>query len=857
MTGATKRVLKMSNLQLPIRLYIATVAIAALGLTLLALVHVGPSDTIHVALAPVVAGLATVAFLLKFPLGPKLKLELGTSATMLAILVFQPGIAMLVIGVGVLLGYIIRRREWDEALFNVSQTVLSAGAGSLILGAAGWDFGGVLANGPEQLLAVPVAAAARYLVNALLVATVIGLQLGRSPFLIWRHALGSDVPEEIYLLAVGFVAAIVIDIEIWAVLLCLLPAFAIYRALEVRREGQGRSRAVSDQPAGGRLLPFALHERREQLYWLIGTTAVIISLVVVTIIHLPGDVDLNPLAVYTLTVLATAVAGVLVVAPRWLTDRSYLFWLIAGILFPFFEALTVYFTGGAESPFFVLFYFSLFFLGMVGGHRGALCSSMLVGLMYMAAVLWRGDLELRSLLMRLAITLLSFYGIAFFAAFLGNLASQQAHEASQRGMRIVGLNIVNSELSATLERDVLLEKIPQQLCSQLGFRRAFLYTMEGEKLCLASGHTDGEPDRLVDLMDHLRRHPLTLDSHTVEAEVARRRHSVMSTDVGEEFLVSSHTFDVVRTQGFAAAPLLTQGRLLGVILTDHYPQDYAVTEEELILLDSFAGLAALVLLNSELMVQAGQAEAFRQLDALKTEFLGTISHELRTPLTLIRAGTDLLIEDVSDGLSPVQKQMIETIGRNSGRLSAYMEEILEMAQLEDGRIGLNLQITDLRLLVDEVAQSLHLLVEDKEHTLHLDLPPGPCLVEVDRHRLSQVITNLVTNACKYTPRGGKIWVCVQPRRETVFLEVRDNGPGIPPDKLERIFEKFYRLPDSEHSAKGTGLGLAIARSLVELHGGTIEVSRRPGEGAEFVVSLRCVSRCRSTPQPSPQDTGSH
>ncbi len=142
MTGATKRVLKMSNLQLPIRLYIATVAIAALGLTLLALVHVGPSDTIHVALAPVVAGLATVAFLLKFPLGPKLKLELGTSATMLAILVFQPGIAMLVIGVGVLLGYIIRRREWDEALFNVSQTVLSAGAGSLILGAAGWDFGG-------------------------------------------------------------------------------------------------------------------------------------------------------------------------------------------------------------------------------------------------------------------------------------------------------------------------------------------------------------------------------------------------------------------------------------------------------------------------------------------------------------------------------------------------------------------------------------------------------------------------------------------------------------------------------------------------------------------------------------------
>lgn len=856
MSDATTRGVGTRNPQLQIRLYIATIAITALVLTLVTLARVSPSDGIHVALAAIVAGLATVAFLVKFPFGPKLKLELGTSVTMLAILIFEPGITMLVTGVGALMGYSIRRREWDESLFNASQTVLSAGAGSMILAAAGWDLGGVLSNHPGQLLAVPVAAAARYLANALLVSIVIGLQSGRSPFLVWRHALGSDILEETSQLAIGFVAAIVSNIGIWALLLCLLPALAIYRAIEARRGGLERTRAVSDPSAAGRFLPFTLHECREQLYWLAGTTVVIISLVVVTTIHLPSDLDINPLAIYTISVLATAVAGTLLVAPRWLTTRPYLFWLITGALFPFIEALVVYFTGGAESPYFVLFYFSLFFLGMVGGHRGALYSSALTGLMYMVAVLWGDDLEARSFLIPLAITLLSFYGIAFFAAFLGNLASQQAREASQRGMRIVGLNVVNSELSNTLERDILLEKITQQLCSQLGYRRAFLYTVEGETLHLASAHSDVEPEDLMDLKGHFYRHPLALDSHTVEAEVARTKRSVTSRDIAQDLPICSHTFDPIATRGFAAAPLVRQGRLLGVILADHFPLDSAATEEDLILLDTFAGLAALVLFNSELVVQAGQAEAFRQLDALKTDFLGTISHEMRTPLTLIRGCSDLLTENASDGLDPVQRKLIETMGRNSNRLAAYMEEVLEMAQLEDGRLSLSLQIADLRPLVDEATQSLYLLIKDKEQTLYLDLPAEPCMVEVDRHRYSQVITNLVTNACKYSPRGGKIHVCVRPEGETVFLEVRDNGQGIPPDKLERIFDKFYRLPDTEQRVKGTGLGLGIARSLVELHGGMIEVSSRLGEGSVFRASLRSVICDGSVPSSPLRDTGS-
>ncbi len=160
-----------------------------------------------------------------------------------------------------------------------------------------------------------------------------------------------------------------------------------------------------------------------------------------------------------------------------------------------------------------------------------------------------------------------------------------------------------------------------------------------------------------------------------------------------------------------------------------------------------------------------------------------------------------------------------------------------MAQLDEGRVQLNTELGDLRYLVDEVASTLQLMVGDRNQTLYLDLPDEPCMVEMDRHRIQQVVTNLITNACKYTPEGGKLWVRVLPGRDSVTVEVEDNGPGIPSEKLEHVFEKFYRLPGSGSRAKGSGLGLAITRSLVELHGGRIGVVSEPNKGARFWFSV--------------------
>ncbi|MDQ3328446.1 MAG: ATP-binding protein [Chloroflexota bacterium] len=585
----------------------------------------------------------------------------------------------------------------------------------------------------------------------------------------------------------------------------------------------------------------ALIERKRQLYQLIGLTAVAAAFVALLAIHLPGTFEINYPALYLLVALTMGAGVGLLLFPASVASRPAVFWPIAGGVFPVFEAIAVFFTGGVRSPFFVLFYFSLFFIGMVGGQRGAALGSVVIGVLYLAAcVAHEGGID-PDALMAFVITICSFYGIAGFAAYLGNVAWQEARDASRRAMRIVGLNAVNNNLSETLDMADLLATIPSELCHRLGFERSLVYTVANGVLHLRGAYSTSDPTRLAQLVAYLHTHPPELDSNMIEAEAARLRRPVVSARalVGSETDPTVMTLD--RTECCAAAPMLAQDRLIGVVVADYCRSRRAITEEELILLETFAGTAALAVVNNELHADASRAEVFRQLDTLKSEFLGTVSHELRTPLTLVRASTELLLDSASDGLTASQRRLVETAGRNVVRLQAFVEELLEMAQLEEGQVQPNLQLTDLRYLVDEVARTLQLMVAEKAQTLYLDVPNEPCLAEVDRHRIQQVVTNLVTNACKYTPPGGKVWVRVCPTEDGLSIEVQDNGPGIPSASLDHVFDKFYRVPGVEHKAKGAGLGLAISRSIVELHDGKITAESPPDQGARFRFVLQRVA----------------
>lgn len=223
---------------------------------------------------------------------------------------------------------------------------------------------------------------------------------------------------------------------------------------------------------------------------------------------------------------------------------------------------------------------------------------------------------------------------------------------------------------------------------------------------------------------------------------------------------------------------------------------------------------------------------------LKTEFISMVSHELRTPLTNIQGYVELLLDEADGPINDTQREYLEITLDNCKRLIAIANDLLDISRIEAGNLRLNKTRLRLQELVDEAVRSLHPQFQAKNLRLSLDLAVQPLWIWADRERVIQVLNNLLSNACKYTPAGGSVIARAYPSNGKALVEVIDTGIGIPEQDLERIFEKFYRAENSRQEAThGTGLGLPIAKSLVELHDGSIAVTSKLGKGSTFTVQL--------------------
>jgi CheY-like chemotaxis protein/two-component sensor histidine kinase len=214
-----------------------------------------------------------------------------------------------------------------------------------------------------------------------------------------------------------------------------------------------------------------------------------------------------------------------------------------------------------------------------------------------------------------------------------------------------------------------------------------------------------------------------------------------------------------------------------------------------------------------------------------------LSHELRNPLAVI--GNSLQLLRLDDGLGPSVEKLREIMEQQSNHLARLVEDLLDASRITRGSIELRCETVDLASVVANAVQTARPLIDDAGHQLALALPPTPVILNADPVRLTQVLGNLLTNAAKYTPRGGQIWLTAKRKDGGVQLSVRDTGLGIPADMLPHIFEMFEQVKSSLSRARGgMGLGLALAKKLVELHGGRIDVhSAGLGKGSEFVVWL--------------------
>jgi len=287
-------------------------------------------------------------------------------------------------------------------------------------------------------------------------------------------------------------------------------------------------------------------------------------------------------------------------------------------------------------------------------------------------------------------------------------------------------------------------------------------------------------------------------------------------------------------------PIRREEQIIGVIVLESSQQG-CLNQEALELVTRLADHAAIAIENARLFEQV------RRANDAKTEFVSFVSHELKQPMTSIKGYTDLLVKGAAGELNDAQRSFLETVRSNVDRMNMLVSGLLDVSRIESGRIRLEFRDVSIKQVIEDALRTVRGQIEVKQQTLEVDIPSDLPLVRADQGRLVQVLTNLVSNAHKYTPEGGGIAVRAQrwadvrgvvERDGFVLCSVTDTGIGMSPENQERLFTKYFRADDpAVRSVAGTGLGLVITKSLVELHGGEIWVKSDVGKGSTFSFTI--------------------
>lgn len=244
-----------------------------------------------------------------------------------------------------------------------------------------------------------------------------------------------------------------------------------------------------------------------------------------------------------------------------------------------------------------------------------------------------------------------------------------------------------------------------------------------------------------------------------------------------------------------------------------------------------------------------QYEQLMKLDTLKNDFVNSVTHELRTPLTSIMGYAEFLEDQIDGPVTPGQQEFISQIQRGARRLEYLLNDLLDFARIEAGTFTLKMTPAELGERVREALESLRPQADETRLALVASLPDSPLVLEMDAQRIGQVLTNLISNAIKFSPKGGTIVVSTSRRGEHVRCEVEDAGPGIAPEDRPRLFQRFSQLEAGVKMGKGAGLGLSISKALVEAHGGTIGVESILGAGSTFWFELPLRRAAQGPPSP--------
>jgi len=307
-------------------------------------------------------------------------------------------------------------------------------------------------------------------------------------------------------------------------------------------------------------------------------------------------------------------------------------------------------------------------------------------------------------------------------------------------------------------------------------------------------------------------------------------------------IVNEQTREIVESP---VAKVLREGGIVGLanhtMLIHRAGHETAIEDSGAPICDDAGVITGVVLVFRDATEERAAKRALQLADRRKDEFLATLAHELRNPLAPIRQAAALAAHP---GTTPEQiRWSHEVIARQTSHMARLLDDLLDVSRITRGRLEVRRERVSLRSVVDAGIETARPAIDAGKHSLTVVLPEEPLMLDADALRISQVLANLLTNAAKYTGQYGAIRIDAERVRDEVMIRVSDNGIGLAPADLPRVFEMFAQVkPAHDRKEAGLGIGLALARALVELHGGTIEGrSEGPGKGTEFTVRLKLAA----------------
>jgi signal transduction histidine kinase/ActR/RegA family two-component response regulator len=445
--------------------------------------------------------------------------------------------------------------------------------------------------------------------------------------------------------------------------------------------------------------------------------------------------------------------------------------------------------------------------------------------------------------------------VAFVAIVFRDLTKEllRQEQTEDDAQRVAFLGRASEVLSSSLDYEVTLRAVTHAAVPEFA-DWCFVDLLEGERVRRVEvAHAD---PAMAEVAERVKAHPASLSGNPNHppTRALRDGRSVLMPELTEEHMQAmahdadhAETMRATRCRSLISVPLIAGEHVLGSLTVLRSKSRRRFVPADLVTAEELAGRAALSIDNARLYSEARRtSQSLEEASRAKDAFLAMLGHELRNPLSPIVTALELMRLRGGDTFAR-ERAVIE---RQVEHLTRLVDDLLDMSRITRGKIELRKRVVEVAEIVAKAIETASPLLEQRAHRLVVGVPTAGLAVEGDETRLAQVVTNLLTNAAKYTDPDGKITIAAARAGDAIEIRVRDTGAGIAPDLLPHVFDLFVQGRRAlDRSQGGLGLGLAIVRSLVDMHGGSVSASSDgPGRGSEFVVRLPAAKAKHPVPE---------